>query len=93
MTDRVGKAGLQVAAELVEFIETLALPGTGISAEVFWEGLSSTVAEFHPRIQAALEIRADFQSQIDAWHVERRGQAHDAAAYEAFLREIGYLIP
>ncbi|MBO6790220.1 MAG: malate synthase G [Dinoroseobacter sp.] len=93
MTDRVGKAGLQVAAELVDFIETRALPGTGISAEAFWEGLSSTVAEFHPRIQAALDIRADFQSQIDAWHVERRGQAHDATAYEAFLREIGYLVP
>lgn len=93
MTDWVGKAGLQVAAELVDFIETRALPGTGISAEAFWEGLSSTVAEFHPRIQAALDIRADFQSQIDAWHVERRGQAHDAAAYEAFLREIGYLVP
>ena len=93
MTDRVGKAGLQVAAELVDFIETRALPGTGISAEAFWEGLSSTVAEFHPRIQATLDIRADFQSQIDAWHVERRGQAHDATAYEAFLREIGYLVP
>ncbi len=93
MTDRVGKAGLQVAAELVDFIETRALPGTGISAEAFWEGLSSTVAEFHPRIQAALDLRADFQSQIDAWHVERRGQAHDATAYEAFLREIGYLVP
>ena len=93
MTDRVGKAGLQVAAELVDFIETRALPGTGVSAEAFWEGLSSTVAEFHPRIQAALDIRADFQSQIDAWHVERRGQAHDATAYEAFLREIGYLVP
>ena len=93
MTDRVGKAGLQVAAELVDFIETRALPGTGVSAEAFWEGLSSTVAEFHPRIQATLDIRADFQSQIDAWHVERRGQAHDATAYEAFLREIGYLVP
>ena len=93
MTNRVEKAGLQVAAELVDFIEKRALPGTGVSPETFWAGLSATVAEFHPRIQTALAKREEFQAQIDTWHVERRGQAHDAAAYESFLRTIGYLVP
>src|SRR3546814_2264225 len=30
---------------------------------------------------------------MDAWHDARAGQPHDAAAYEAFLREIAYLVP
>jgi hypothetical protein len=33
------------------------------------------------------------QDQIDAWHKARRNQSHDAAAYKAFLEEIGYLLP
>src|SRR3546814_1325986 len=30
---------------------------------------------------------------MDAWHDARAGQPHDAAAYEAFLRVIAYLVP
>ena len=37
--------------------------------------------------------RAHIQGQIDAWHVARKGQPWDADAYQAFLREIGYIQP
>ncbi|MDD9716070.1 malate synthase G [Dinoroseobacter sp. PD6] len=90
---RVERAGLQVAPELVEFLETQALPGTGVTAAAFWEGLSALVHEEGPTNRALLAKRAELQRKIDAWHVARKGQPHDAAAYAAFLREIGYLVP
>jgi malate synthase len=40
-----------------------------------------------------LAQRADIQGKIDEWHIARRGQAHDAEAYQDFLKEIGYLVP
>ncbi|MFT4618723.1 MAG: malate synthase [Dinoroseobacter sp.] len=93
MTDRINKAGLQVAPELVRFIEGQALPGTGVDTQAFWDGFATVVAEIQPRVNAALAERTRMQAEIDAWHIARRGQAHDASAYEAFLHEIGYLVP
>ncbi|TBX27563.1 malate synthase G [Nioella sediminis] len=93
MTARSDKHGLQVDERLVDFIETRALPGTGISAEEFWAGLSGLVHDLGPKNRALLQKREEIQAQVDAWHVERRGQPHDAAAYAAFLKEIGYLVP
>ena len=92
MSDRVERQGLQVAAQLADFIEVNALPGTGVTADVFWTGLSELVHDLGPKNRALLARRKDLQTQIDAWHIARRGQEHDALAYEAFLREIGYLL-
>ncbi len=39
MVARIEKHGLQVARELVEFIERTALPDTGVSAAAFWAGM------------------------------------------------------
>ena len=93
MTTRSDKHGLQVDDRLVAFIETRALPGTGVSAEEFWSGFSAVVHDLGPKNRALLEKREEIQAQVDAWHVNRRGQAHDPAAYTAFLQEIGYLVP
>jgi malate synthase len=93
MTQRTDKNGLQVAAELVDFIEGAALPGTGIDAGTFWAGLSDLVHDLGPKNRALLQTRADMQAKIDSWHKERAGQPHDADAYTSFLREIGYLVP
>jgi len=93
MTQRTDKNGLQVAAELVDFIEGAALPGTGIDAGTFWAGLSDLVHDLGPKNRALLQTRADMQVKIDSWHKERAGQPHDADAYTSFLREIGYLVP
>ena len=92
MTDRIEKHGLKVAAELAEFIDARALEGTGVTSDQFWKGFAGLVAEMTPRNRAALAKREELQETIDAWHVARRGQPLDRTAYEAFLREIGYLV-
>ncbi|MEM5519914.1 malate synthase G [Sulfitobacter sp. AS59] len=93
MTQRTDKNGLQVADELVRFIETQALPGTGVSADTFWAGFSDLVHGLGPKNRDLLQVREDMQAKIDAWHKERAGQDHDAESYTAFLRDIGYLVP
>ncbi|MEC9312697.1 MAG: malate synthase G, partial [Pseudomonadota bacterium] len=93
MADMKDIHGMQVASELADFIEAKALPGTGVSADAFWAGLSGLVNGMGDENRALLAKREDIQGRIDAWHVERRGQPHDAEAYTAFLRELGYLVP
>ena len=93
MVRRIDKAGLQVDARVVAFIEGEALPGTGIEAGAFWAGLAGLVNGLGPKNRALLAKREAMHAHIDAWHVARKGQAFDAAAYRAFLAEIGYLVP
>ncbi|GHF60208.1 malate synthase G [Seohaeicola zhoushanensis] len=93
MGARQNKHGLQVAQELVDFIEGKALPGTGVEPDRFWAGMARMVNELGPKNRALLAVREKIQTQIDDWHKAHRGQPHDAAAYTAFLREIGYLLP
>ena len=38
MANYLNKAGLQVDTQLVTFVETAALPGTGVAAGAFWSG-------------------------------------------------------
>ena len=86
-------SGLSVAQELHEFIESEALVGLSVSAGQFWDGLSELAHELGPKNRALLSQRADIQKKIDDWHIARRGKAHDAKAYQEFLKEISYLVP
>jgi malate synthase len=86
-------SGLSVAQELYDFIEADALDGLTVSAAQFWDGLSELAHELGPKNRDLLAQRADIQGKIDEWHIARRGQAHDAEAYQGFLKEIGYLVP
>src|SRR5689334_11591594 len=92
MPQMIDKAGLQVAETLVRFIEERALPGTGVAVDGFWTGLAALYAKFAPENAALLARRDELQAKIDAWHEQRLGQPIDPAAYQAFLREIGYLV-
>ena len=92
MATRIDKAGLQVADELARFVEERALPGTGLSADAFWQGMAAVYARFAPENAALLTKRDTIQAEIDAWHEKRAGTPIDSEAYQAFLREVGYLV-
>ncbi|MDA8252477.1 MAG: malate synthase G [Rhodospirillales bacterium] len=91
--DQASLAGLRVARRLADFLADEALPGTGLSAEQFWQGYAGLLAAFAPRNRALLVRRNELQAQIDAWHLTHRGKPIDEAAYRAFLAGIGYLLP
>jgi malate synthase len=97
MTDnsvsRVQRGTLQVAAELDALVSEQAIPGTGVSVEDFWAGLERCLAELGPVNKKLLALRDEFQQQVDEWHLQRKGQAIDAAEYKTFLQDIGYLLP
>ncbi|OJU23269.1 MULTISPECIES: malate synthase G [unclassified Sphingomonas] len=80
------KAGLQVAAELAQFVDDRVLPGTGIAPEDFWRGAAAIFADLAPENRALLAERERLQQAIDARY--QAGEAVD----EAFLRSIGYLV-
>ncbi|MEM9262865.1 MAG: malate synthase G, partial [Pseudomonadota bacterium] len=92
MSDTVDRAGLKVARTLAEFVETKVAPDLGLSIDAFWQGAADIFARFTPRNRDLLQKRETLQEQIDAWHGESPG-VPDPEAYEAFLREIGYLVP
>ena len=89
----IDKAGLRVAERLAQFLETQALPGTGIDPADFWRGAAAIYARLAPENRALLAHRDELQAQIDAWYEARGGQSQDPAAQQMFLREIGYLVP
>jgi malate synthase len=90
---RVSVAGLKVAKVLHDFIVDEVIPGTGIDAAAFWQGLDLILHRFAPVNRALLQRRDALQAKIDEWFRERRGQPFDEAAHKAFLTEIGYLVP
>jgi malate synthase len=95
MTDieRVSVQNLKIAKLLHDFIVDEALPGTGIEAPRFWQGLDRIVHRFAPVNRALLQRRDVLQARIDDWHRTQRGRSIDVGAYTKFLVEIGYLEP
>ena len=93
MSERVEKSGLQVDAALAAFVEQEVLAPLGKDAGEFWNGFAALLDRFVPQNRALLAKRDDLQTQIDAWHLTRVGKLLDQGEYQAFLREIGYLVP
>ncbi len=93
MTDYVRTGNLSVDRTLFDFVNTEALPGSGVTEAAFWTGLDRLISEFAPQNKALLAQRDTLQSKIDDWHRARRDNALDLDAYRAFLLEIGYLVP
>ncbi len=91
--ERVSVAGLKVAKILHDFVVNEVIPGTGIEAAAFWQGLDQIIHRFAPVNRALLQRRDDLQAKIDDWYRGQRGRPFDEGAHKAFLKGIGYLVP
>ena len=89
---RVEKNGLAIDEKLYNFLINEALPGTGVEAERFFSEFSKIVHDLAPKNRELLAKRDAFQVKIDEWY-RKNGAPTDLGVYEAFLREIGYLLP
>ncbi len=92
MSQYVERSGLQIDARLASFVEDQALAGLDVSAATIWSGLAEILARFVPQNRALLAKRDEIQAKLDDWHKANPGAITDMPAYQAFLREIGYLV-
>ena len=76
----------RVDAGLFRFVEA----ETGPESARFWQVLVQVLRDFGPENAGLLAVRDGFQANLDDWH--RTHRVHDAAAYRAFLTQIGYLV-
>ena len=92
---------LQVAGNLLQFIDGKVLPGTGVTPAAFWKGFDAIVCDLAPKNIALLAERDRLQTELDAWHKANPGpitggdssSPTDMKAYQKFLTSIGYLVP
>tara|TARA_R110002033_G_scaffold119836_4_gene163171 strand:- start:22910 stop:25015 length:2106 start_codon:yes stop_codon:yes gene_type:complete len=92
MSEYVSQNGIQIAQQLFDFVNERALPRTGVDGAKFWAGFADLLGTFSPRNAELLAKREKLQTQIDAWHVDHKGQPIDQAEYQVFLKDIGYLV-
>jgi malate synthase len=88
----VEQHGLRIARELYDFLLSEALPGTGVAADRYFQGLAEIIHDLAPKNRALLQKRDALQMKLDDWY-SKNGAPVDMARYEAFLREIGYIVP
>ncbi len=95
MTTRTTVHSLQVADDLLQFINRKVLPGTGVAVADFWAGFDRIVSDLAPKNAALLAERDRLQSELDAWHQKHPGPITAARMpkYREFLKRIGYLVP
>jgi malate synthase len=93
MNDRIKIQQLSVAKSLHDFINSEVLPGLKIDASRFWSGFNSIVTDLAPKNMQLLAERDRLQKAIDTWHNQHPGPISDMSAYQAFLSDIGYLVP
>ncbi len=92
MSEYVNHNGFQIARKLFDFVNDRALPGTGVDQDKFWSGFAGFLDRFAPRNAELLAKREKLQTEIDDWHIAHKDKPIDQTAYQAFLKEIGYLV-
>jgi malate synthase len=93
MNTRINIGGLQISRVLYDLVANEIAPGTGLSADDFWQRFAKIVTDLAPKNRELLTKRDSIQGRIDDFHSQRSGQTLEMEEYKAFLTEIGYLIP
>ena len=83
---------LEISQDLYNFVRDELLDGLDITHEYFWSSFEKIVNEFSPRNRDLLQKRSLMQSQIDQWHISRKGKKHEHEEYKDFLKKIGYIL-
>src|SRR5437762_1650061 len=91
MGDATQTDGLQVDPMLSDFVADELLAGLDLEPGWFWSTVAGLHESFVGRVEELLRRRDEFQERIDAWHHDNG--PGDVASLEAFLTEIGYLLP
>ncbi|MBP1154977.1 MULTISPECIES: malate synthase G [unclassified Paenibacillus] len=92
MEQYVKVGNVQVAPVLYHFINSEALPGSGLDQERFWSDFESLITDLSPKNKALLNKRDEIQRLINEWHKDNK-TGFEFAKYKSFLEEIGYLEP
>jgi malate synthase len=92
MSARIESAGLSIDAELYKLVNEEIIPGSGIDADDFWQGLADIVSDLGPKNSSLLDKRYRIQQRLNEWHQRNPGPV-ELPEYKEFLEEIDYLIP
>jgi len=82
---------LSVSEDFYNFINKKAIPGTDITEDTFWSGLSKVSHELAPKNKELLMIRKKLQMKLDRWHLENYEKEFNVKEYKSYLEKIGYL--
>ena len=90
MSHTLTHSGLSVDKQLAEFVKKQLLPGTHLDEHQFWKSFAHIVQTLTPLNKSLLAKREQLQKQIDDYHVANKNG--DQAQYQAFLKDVGYLV-
>ncbi len=82
---------LSVSNVLLNFVNNELLPGTSISRNRFWKGLSKTLHDLSSKNKTILETREKIQKSIDSFHLQRKGKKFNFNEYKNYLKKIDYI--
>ena len=90
-TNYISVNDLNVAEDLLSFVNNELFQGTKINPVKFWKGFSEAVHILTPKNKELLKTRQKLQNEIDKWHQKNKGKKVKIEKYKKFLKEIGYL--
>ncbi|MFT6088199.1 MAG: malate synthase, partial [Glaciecola sp.] len=85
----VTKGKLSVSSDLLDFVESSALPNSQTESAAFWQGFEQILENLMPLNKALLSEREKFQQQINSFH--QNEPKASPSEYKSFLSTIGYL--